>query len=89
MPRIPALDGVDRLVGVLDALATTPTSGRDLPITALDAETGPAAAEFVLGYQQRLLDDLQAGVIPHALLDAGLAAAAARAPEPDVDLIDR
>jgi hypothetical protein len=89
MPRIPALDGIDRLVGVLDALATTPTSGRDLPVTAIDAGTGPAAEEFVLGYQQRLLDDLQAGVIPHALLDAGLAAAAERAPEPDVDLLDR
>ncbi|MCW2504293.1 MAG: hypothetical protein JWO79_2577 [Actinomycetia bacterium] len=89
---IPALDGVDRLVGVLDALATTPPRGRDLPVLLVEDDPGGppgSAAAFVTGYQQRLLDDARAGVIPHAILDGAMAAAAARSAEPDVELLDR
>lgn len=87
---IPAREGVDHLVEVLDAYASRPPARRDIPIVLFRDESDRAAGDdFIRGYRERLVTDARRGLVPHALVDTSTVAPPGGALGPDIDLIDR
>ncbi|MFF4738406.1 ABC transporter substrate-binding protein [Streptomyces sp. NPDC001262] len=87
MGRIPALDGVEDLVGVLDTLVGRPVGKREVPVLVFEDGAG-LGTDFVTAYRARLRDATGAGLVPHAMVDDALLAQAEGADESDVVLLD-
>ncbi|MPY58790.1 ABC transporter substrate-binding protein [Streptomyces spongiae] len=87
---IPPLDGVHRLTGALDALASTPVVRRKLPVVVFEDDSG-LGTRYVTAYRDRLRSQDGNGIVPHAMVDRRILDQAGEGPdpEPDVVLMDR
>lgn len=83
---IPPLDGVHRLTGALDALASSPVSRRRLPVVVFEDGSG-LGTRYVTAYRDRLRSQGGQGIVPHAVVDRGVLDRAGDDPDPEPDVV--
>ncbi|MBB4710157.1 ABC-type branched-subunit amino acid transport system substrate-binding protein [Streptomyces luteogriseus] len=83
---LPPLDGVHRLTGALDALASSPVDRRKPPVVVFEDGSG-LGTRYVNAYRKRLRGQDGKGIVPHAVVGRDILDHAVDDPEPEPDVV--